>query len=40
LPLARALLREAFQLGKPAIFKEMSLSDPDLEPLRQEIGLM
>jgi hypothetical protein len=40
LPLARALLREAFKLGKPAIFKEMSLSDPDLEPLRQEIGLM
>jgi len=37
---ARALLRESFQLGKPAVFKEMSLSDPDLEPLRQEIERM
>ncbi len=40
LPQARALLREAFQLGNPALLKQMSLSDPDLEPLRQEIDQM
>lgn len=40
LALARALLREAFQLGNPAQLKQMSLSDTDLEPLRQEIRLM
>jgi Flp pilus assembly protein TadD len=40
LPQARVLLREAFQLGSPTLLKHMSLSDPDLEPLRQEIQLM
>jgi len=40
LPQARALLREAFQLDNPALLKQMSLDDPDLEPLRQEIRLM
>jgi Flp pilus assembly protein TadD len=40
LPQARALLREAFKLGNRAQLKPMSLSDPDLEPLRQEIALM
>jgi predicted Zn-dependent protease len=40
LPQAHTLLREAFKLGNPAILKQMSLSDSDLEPLRQEIRLM
>jgi|HubBroStandDraft_2_1064218.scaffolds.fasta_scaffold667285_2 Flp pilus assembly protein TadD len=40
LPQARVLLREAFQLENRAIIKQMSLSDPDLEPLRQEIEKM
>jgi Flp pilus assembly protein TadD len=40
LPQARALLREAFQQGNASQLKQMSLSDPDLEPLRQEIKLM
>jgi len=37
---ARVLLREAFQLGDLAQLKRLSLSDPDLEPLRREITLM
>jgi Flp pilus assembly protein TadD len=40
LPQARVLLREAFQLGSPTVVKQMSLGDPDLEPLRQEIRVM
>jgi Flp pilus assembly protein TadD len=40
LPQARVLLREAFQLGNAVQIKQMSLSDPDLEPLRPEIRLM
>jgi Flp pilus assembly protein TadD len=40
LPQARALLEEAFKLGNPALLKQMSLNDPDLEPLRGEISQM
>jgi predicted Zn-dependent protease len=40
LPQARTLLREAFALGDARQLKQMSLSDPDLEPLRSEITLM
>ena len=40
LPEARVWLQEAFQLGNPALLKQMSLSDPDLAPLRLEIGQM
>jgi tetratricopeptide (TPR) repeat protein len=37
---ARVWLHEAFQLGNPAQLKQLSLSDPDLAPLRQEISQM
>jgi len=40
LPQARTWLREAFKLGDARQFKQMSLQDPDLEPLRAEIGPM
>jgi Flp pilus assembly protein TadD len=40
LPQARALLREAFKLGNSAELKNMSLQDPDLEPLHPEITLL
>jgi hypothetical protein len=37
---ARTWLREAFKLGDPRQLKQMSLQDPDLEPLRSEIAQM
>jgi hypothetical protein len=37
---ARTWLREAFKLGDARQFKQMSLQDPDLEPLRSEIAQM
>jgi len=40
LPQARDLLREAFKLGNSTELKNMSLQDPDLEPLRPEIKLL
>jgi len=40
LPQARDLLREAFKLGNATELKNMSLKDPDLEPLRPEIKLL
>jgi Flp pilus assembly protein TadD len=40
LPQARDLLRQAFKLGNSTELKNMSLQDPDLEPLRPEIKLL
>ena len=37
---ARTWLREAFKLGDARQLKQMSLQDPDLEPLRPEITQM
>ena len=37
---ARSWLREAFKLGDARQLKQMSLQDPDLEPLRPEITQM
>jgi predicted Zn-dependent protease len=37
---ALVLLQAAFKLGNPVTLKQMSLCDPDLEPLSREITLM
>ena len=37
---ARSWLRQSYKLGDASHFKQMSLQDPDLEPLRSEIAQM